>query len=105
MKRLATAVAALCLLSGPVWARDPGYVAYRHQVDKATHRVYLANRGVIDPHRLRGRGYDLDHKVPVKVCYQRGMSVASCSAVGNLRMLSAHENRSEGCREAGCRRR
>lgn len=103
-RAIAGAVAGLVLLSGAAEARDAGYVRYRHSVDKQTSQVYRANRGVIDPQGLRGRGYDLDHKISVKDCYRRGMSVSSCASVGNLQMLDSHTNRSIGCKSAGCRR-
>src|SRR5262245_22485958 len=104
IRQAIAAAVALCSIAGSAGAKDAAYQKYRHEVDRATSHVYRANRGVIDPHGLRGRGYDLDHKVSVKSCYQRGMSVASCSSVGNLQMLSSHENRSLGCKVAGCRR-
>lgn len=81
------------------------YKKYRREVDRLSNQTYRDHQSSIDPGRRRGkRGrMDLDHILPVKKCYERGMSAEQCASRANLRMLDASRNRSEGCR--GCRRR
>ena len=80
------------------------YREYRREVDRMSNANYRQHRSSLDPGHMRGRrGHmDLDHVTPVKQCFDRGMSAAQCANPGNLRMLDAHRNRSEGCR--GCRK-
>ncbi len=80
------------------------YRDYRKEVDRVTSHNFRKNRASIDPGHTRGKrgGNDLDHRTPVKQCFDRGMSAAQCADPSNLRMLEAHQNRSEGCR--GCRK-
>jgi hypothetical protein len=103
-RAIAGAVAGLVLFGSAADAKNPAYQHYRHEVDKQTSQVYGANKGTIDPHALRGRGYDLDHKISVKECYRRGMSVNFCAAPSNLQMLDSHTNRSLGCKSVDCRK-
>lgn len=83
---------------------DSPYRQYRREVDRLSNENYRRNRAQIDPAHMRGkRGHmDLDHRTPVKQCFDRGIPAAQCADPGNLRMLDAHQNRSEGCR--GCKK-
>jgi len=80
------------------------YREYRREVDRLSNKNYRAHRSEIDPAHLRGKRahHDLDHIKPVKRCYEQGMSPETCANTGNLRVLDAHQNRSEGCR--GCKK-
>lgn len=92
-------LAAALLVASPALA-DDAYRAYRHEVNKVTEIEYRAYREQIDPQHLRGKphGYDLDHIQPVKVCYIKEIPAEVCGAHWNLRVIPAHDNRSEGCR-------
>ena len=52
------------------------YREYRKEVDRVTAHNFRKNRASIDPGHTRGRrgGNDLDHRTPVKQCFDRGMS-------------------------------
>ena len=83
---------------------DSPYKQYRREVDRLSNENYRRNRRQIDPGHMRGkRGHmDLDHRTPVKQCFDRGIPASQCADSSNLRMLDAHQNRSEGCR--GCKK-
>lgn len=80
------------------------YREYRREVDRLSNQNYRQHRQQIDPARLRGERakMDLDHATPVKRCYEQGLPPERCADPSNLRLMDAHQNRSEGCR--GCKR-
>ena len=105
MSKLWVSALFLAFIAFPASASDPAYRSYAREVRALTEQVYRQNRNVIDPQRLRGkrRGFDLDHVVAVKECWLQGLSVTVCAAPSNLRVVQAHQNRSEGCKVSGCR--
>ena len=76
----------------------PAYKRYARAVHGASHKVYLANIDIVNPmgytRTLCGvtNGWQLDHIVPVRECFEKGLSIAEASAVTNLRMLPWKDN-------------
>lgn len=71
---------------------------YRHKVYMATRRTYYKYSSIINPNNLpRGLAgqegaYHLDHKVPVRWCFEHYVPVNICAHVDNLQMLHWLEN-------------
>lgn len=71
---------------------------YKNAVHRASHKTYLNNKQIINPHnhpRTRmgvDGGWQLDHIKPVAECFQNGISVTEASHVDNLRMLPWLDN-------------
>lgn len=69
------------------------YTRYSRQVHGLSQKNYEANKDVINPNNyprticgVEG-GYQLDHIIPIKECFEKGMSVEEASSLDNLRML------------------
>ena len=102
--RALTIIAVALTLCTAVDARtrpDTEYSRYRHEVDRLTAQTYRQHRAEIDPWRLRGHGFDLDHASPVKCGFVYRLPPAEVAAASNLRMIPSSQNRSEGAR--GCK--
>lgn len=103
MRHLLLPLAFAALLApAEAWSRskDEKRAAYDKEVRTHTERSYRQNRDEIDPGRVRGKGYDLDHITPRGQGYREGTPPSQIGAKENLRMLPASQNRSEGCRGA-----
>lgn len=100
--RLVVLAFAALLAPSDAWtrSRDEGRAAYDKEVRSHTERSYWQNRDQIDPDRVRGKGYDLDHVTPRGQGYRDGTPASQIGAKENLRMLPSSQNRSEGCRGA-----
>jgi hypothetical protein len=74
------------------------YTKYARKVHGLSHKVYEQNKETINPNNhprtLCGvdDGWQLDHIVTIKECFERNVSVEDASAVSNLRMLSWRDN-------------
>lgn len=74
------------------------YKRYANRVHRLTAKVYSDHIDVINPERhprtvcgVDG-GWQLDHIIPIKECFERGMSPEEASSVDNLRMLPWKQN-------------
>ena len=76
----------------------PEYKRYSRQVHGLSQKVYEANIDKINPNRyprtlcgVEG-GWQLDHIVPIKECFEKGISPEEASSINNLRMLPWKNN-------------
>lgn len=76
----------------------PEYKRYARMVHGLSRDVYKENIDLINPNRyprtlcgVEG-GWQLDHIIPIKECFEKGLSVEEASHVSNLRMLPWKEN-------------
>lgn len=93
-------------VNNPAWKRGPrkskettpAYRSYSRKVHTLSHKVYLENIDLINPNRYPRTlcgvvgGWQLDHIIPIKECFKRGMSPEEAAVVTNLRMLPWKEN-------------
>lgn len=69
------------------------YKSYARKVRRLSNRVYQENIEKINPKRhprtLCGveNGWQLDHIIPIKECYEKGITVEKASSIENLRLL------------------
>ena len=74
------------------------YTKYARKVHGLSHKVYEQNKEIINPtnhpRTLCGvdGGWQLDHIITIKDCFERGVSAEDASAVSNLRMLPWRDN-------------
>lgn len=74
------------------------YTKYARKVHALSHKVYEQNKEIINPNNyprtLCGveNGWQLDHIIPIKECFEKGISAEEASNVKNLRMLPWKEN-------------
>lgn len=74
------------------------YKKYARLVHALSHKTYLENLDIINPNRyprtLCGieNGWQLDHIIPIKECFIKGLTAEEASAIQNLRMLPWKEN-------------
>jgi hypothetical protein len=76
----------------------PEYKRYARMVHGLSQKTYEENIDVINPNRyprtlcgIKG-GWQLDHILPIKECFEKGLSVYEAAAVTNLRMLPWRDN-------------
>lgn len=82
------------------YSRDPGSTNYQdHQdydlmVRRLTEVNFQANQATLNPLNLQRTvdGWHLDHKVPVSVCFDEGISVEQAASPRNLQLVPASEN-------------
>jgi 5-methylcytosine-specific restriction endonuclease McrA len=74
------------------------YKKYARTVHALSHKVYEQNINIINPNNhprtlcgIKG-GWQLDHIIPIKECFQQGMSPEDASSINNLRMLPWYDN-------------
>lgn len=76
----------------------PEYTRYKNLVHKLSERTYVEHIDEINPDRFPRTlcgvdcGYQLDHIVPVRECFDTGVSAFDASSVENLRMLPWKQN-------------
>ena len=74
------------------------YTKYARKVHALSHKVYEQNKEIINPNNyprtLCGveNGWQLDHIIPIKECFEKGISAEEASDVKNLRMLPWKDN-------------
>jgi hypothetical protein len=71
----------------------PEYTRYSQAVHNLSHKIYLENIDSLNPNRyprtlcgVEG-GYQLDHIIPIKECFNKGLSVHEAASITNLRLL------------------
>ena len=76
----------------------PAYKRYKGLVHRLSGRTYTENIDIINPNRYTRTlcgvedGWQLDHIIPIKECYERGMTPEEASDISNLRMLPWKDN-------------
>lgn len=74
------------------------YKTYARKVHRLSSKTYSENIDIINPNRYNRTlcgvegGWQLDHIIPIKECYIKGMSPEEASKIENLRMLPWKEN-------------
>jgi 5-methylcytosine-specific restriction endonuclease McrA len=76
----------------------PEYKKYVRMVHGLSQKVYEKNIDIINPNRhprtlcgVKG-GWQLDHIVPIKECFEKGVAIEEASSIDNLRMLPWKKN-------------
>lgn len=78
--------------------KTPEYAKYVSKVRRLTEKVYYENVDVLNPNgyaRTKSGvdgGYQIDHKLSVRFCYDNGISAEECASLENLQMLTWQEN-------------
>jgi hypothetical protein len=69
------------------------YTRYSRKVHGLSQKTYELNKNIINPNNyprtlcgVEG-GWQLDHIIPIKECYNKGMSIEEAAGLDNLRML------------------
>lgn len=76
----------------------PEYKRYKGLVHRLSDRTYSENIDIINPNRYTRTlcgvddGWQLDHIMPIKECYERGIPAEEASSLSNLRMLPWKDN-------------
>ena len=76
----------------------PEYKRYSRKVHGLSQKTYIDNIDIINPNQylrtLCGveNGWQLDHIIPIKECFIKGMSIEEAASVNNLRMLPWKDN-------------
>jgi hypothetical protein len=74
------------------------YTKYARTVHALSQKIYEQNIDMINPNgyprTLCGvkNGWQLDHIIPIKECFQRGITPQDAASISNLRMLPWHDN-------------
>ena len=74
------------------------YKTYARKVHRLSGKTYAENIDIINPNRYTRTlcgvegGWQLDHIIPIKECYEKGISPEKAAEVGNLRMLPWKDN-------------
>jgi hypothetical protein len=74
------------------------YKAYARKVHGISRKTYTKNIDIINPNRYNRtlcgveNGWQLDHIIPIKECFLKGISPEKASEVSNLRMLPWKDN-------------
>ena len=74
------------------------YRRYKNKVHKLSESTYKKYITQINPHSYKRTlcgvegGYQLDHIIPVRICFESGVTPESASGVNNLRLLPWKEN-------------
>lgn len=81
------------------WAKTATeWKRYKSKVTSLTRKNYLANKEKINPNNLKvGKAgvegaYHLDHRIPIRYCFENNISADACAAVDNLQMLDWRSN-------------
>ena len=82
------------------YSRTPGSTNYQDRQDydlmvrRLTEVNYQANQATLNPLKLERTvdGWHLDHKVPVSVCFDEGISVEHAASPRNLELVPASDN-------------
>lgn len=84
--------------SKPFLPTTPAYTRYKNKVHRLSDKTYLENIDLINPNRHKRTlcgvdgGYQLDHIISIKECFESGISPEEASRVENLRILPWKDN-------------
>lgn len=76
----------------------PEYKKYSRQVHGLSQKTYEAHKQLINPNNYPRTlcgvedGWQLDHIIPIKECFEKGLSIEKAAHVSNLRMLPWKDN-------------
>lgn len=76
----------------------PAYKRYKALVHRLSGHTYTENIDIINPNRYNRTlcgvegGWQLDHIIPIKECYEKNISPEEASSIDNLRMLPWKDN-------------
>ena len=76
----------------------PEYKRYVRQVHGLSQKVYEQNINIINPERYPrtlcgvSGGWQLDHIIPIKECFEKGIAIEEAASITNLRMLPWKDN-------------
>ena len=76
----------------------PAYKKYKALVHRLSGFIYSKNIDIINPNRYTRTvcgikdGWQLDHIIPIKECYEKGMTPEEAASINNLRMLPWKDN-------------
>lgn len=76
----------------------PAYKRYANKVHRLSQKTYEANIDIINPKRHKRtlcgveNGYQLDHIMTIKECFEKNIPAEEAARVENLRMLEWKEN-------------
>jgi hypothetical protein len=76
----------------------PEYKRYARQVHSLSQKVYNQNSQLINPNNYTRTlcgvedGWQLDHIIPIKECFEKRLTIEEASSVTNLRMLPWKDN-------------
>jgi 5-methylcytosine-specific restriction endonuclease McrA len=76
----------------------PEYKRYTRQVHGLSQKIYEKNKHVINPNNVPRTlcgvegGWQLDHIIPIKECFKKGMTPEQAASINNLRMLPWKDN-------------
>ncbi len=94
-----TAATAWSKANSAKWQETaPEWEVYKAKVANLTKQIYTQHKTKINPKNLpRGKAgeegcYHVDHKVPVRFCFDNNIPVEVCASVDNLQMLGWREN-------------
>jgi len=83
----------------PNWKSDTSeYKRYKGRVHQLSNKTYEAHKDEINPfdypRTICGKmgGWQLDHKISIRECFNRGYSVEEASDINNLQMLPWKDN-------------
>jgi hypothetical protein len=71
---------------------------YRTKVRQLSEHTYKSNLHILNPQNLqrsKGKDYNLDHKVPIIICFKNKIEPEIASCLENLQILSARSNLSK----------
>lgn len=74
------------------------YVRYARKVHRLSQKIYEENKDIINPNNYPRTlcgikdGWQLDHILPIKKCFEKGLTENEASSVSNLRLLPWKEN-------------
>ncbi len=74
---------------------------YRSFVVSLTNKTYAQHQNIINPNNLDRKQYHLDHKIPIRECYDREIEPCLVASVRNLQMLLAADNIKKGDKRLG----
>jgi hypothetical protein len=81
------------------YGRDPAtdykdWMDYNMMVRRLTQANYVANKNILNPekHPRTVDGWHLDHRVPVSVCFDEGITIERATSLENLEMIQAQAN-------------
>lgn len=79
--------------------KNKGYRIYRRRVDELTNLQPLHIMKDFDKREF-GK-YNVDHIIPVRYCYDKGMSEEECADISNLQILT-HKDNTDKCMSMYC---
>lgn len=74
------------------------YTRYARKVHHLSGKIYEGNKDIINPNNYTRTlcgvegGWQLDHIIPIKECFEKGMSIEEAASINNLRMLPWKDN-------------